>query len=151
VRDFARIAWFWLNKGRWNAKTVLPERFFDQYRKPDVAASLPFTTPAPTDDYLRVGTYGGGSDQVRDTGPGNYGFNWWFNDKVGTSNDITWPDAPADTFQANGPWSQEIVTVIPSLGMVVAAIGDWGSFSPGDPNSGMNQNLTLLAEAANPN
>jgi len=29
----------------------------------------------------------------------------------------------------------------------VAARGDWGSFIPGDADSGMNQNLKLLKEA----
>ena len=145
VRDFARIAWFWLNKGRWNAKTVLPERFFDQYRKPDVAASLPFTTPAPTDDYLRVGTYGGGSDQVRDTGPGNYGFNWWFNDQ---ENKLTWPDLPRDAYASLGAGGNNTFS-IPSLNLVlVSAQGDWGSFRPNDANVRMNRHLRLLMQAA---
>ena len=42
----------------------------------------------------------------------------------------------------------EVVTVIPSLNMVVAARGDWGVFVPGDADSGMNQSLKLLKEAA---
>jgi len=57
-----------------------------------------------------------------------------------------WPDAPADVFQAAG--GTEIVMILPSLNMVVAAIGNWGSFDPGNPNSGMNQNLKLLKEAS---
>jgi len=31
--------------------------------------------------------------------------------------------------------------------MVAAAIGNWGDFTPGDPNSTMNQNLKLLKNA----
>jgi CubicO group peptidase (beta-lactamase class C family) len=144
-RDFARIGWFWLNKGNWDGVQLLPEHYFDNYRKPHVAGDLPRTTIIGS-DYLGIGTDGGGSDQTA-YGPGIYGYNWWFNSNVGVSNQTTWPDAPLDTFQANGHWNQEVMTVIPSLNMVVAAKGSWGSFIPGDNNSGMNQKLKLLVDA----
>lgn len=96
-------------------------------------------------------TFGGGSDQTP-FGPGTYGFNWWFNAKVGTTSSVAWPSAPADTFQANGHWNKEVMTVIPSLKLVVAARGNWDSgqntFAPGDTSWKMNQNLKLLADAA---
>jgi len=66
------------------------------------------------------------------------------------SDNLTWPDAPADTFQANGHWNREVMTIIPSLKMVVAARGNWGDFKPGDARAGMNQNLKLLVEAVKP-
>ena len=37
---------------------------------------------------------------------------------------------------------------IPSLNVVVSTRGNWGSFVPGDPSSGVNQRLKLLTEAA---
>ncbi len=40
VRDFARIAWFWLNKGQWDGKPVLPRSFFDDYQRPHVPQGL---------------------------------------------------------------------------------------------------------------
>jgi len=144
-RDFARIGWWWLNKGNWAGEQLLPESYFNNYMKPQVSGNLPRTSSGGS-DYLGVGTAGGGSDQFA-YGPGIYGFNWWHNGFVGTSSNRTWPDAPADTFQANGHWDREVVTVIPSLNMVVAARGNWGSFEPGNAAAGMNQNLKLLKEA----
>jgi hypothetical protein len=147
VRDFARIGWFWLNKGHWNGAQLLPQSFFDQYVKPHVQGNLPRSTLGGS-DYLGVGTVGGSSDQTP-YGPGIYGFNWWFNAKGGVHpTSLTWPNAPLDTFQANGHFTKEIMTIIPSLNMVVAARGNWGSFQPGNASAGMNQNLKLLKEAA---
>jgi hypothetical protein len=146
VRDFARIGWFWLNKGYWNGTQLLPAGYFATYLKPGVANRLPVTSSGGS-DYLGVGTFGGDSNQTP-FGPGLYGFNWWFNGKVGTGSNLHWPDAPADTFQANGHWGAKVVTVIPSLNMVVSAIGNWGGFAPGSASSGMNQNLKLLSDAA---
>jgi CubicO group peptidase (beta-lactamase class C family) len=145
VRDFARIAWFWLNQGNWNGRQVLNRRFFRDYLKPGVPAGLPNTKPAETDDYLAVGSYGGGSDQVRDTGPGNYGFNWWFNDREDA---LTWPDLPRDAFASLGARGNNSF-IIPSLNLVlVSANGDWGSFRPVESNSRMNRHLRLLIKAA---
>ncbi|MCA9435581.1 MAG: serine hydrolase, partial [Candidatus Omnitrophica bacterium] len=33
AKDFARIAWFWLNRGAWNGNQALPEKYFDDYLK----------------------------------------------------------------------------------------------------------------------
>ncbi len=146
VRDFARFTWFWLNRGNWNGKQVLSESYFRDNQKPQVPASLPYTKPAETDDYLQVGTYGGGSDQVRVTGPGNYGFNWWFND-MGAR--LTWPDLPRDAFASLGARGNNTF-IIPSLNLVlVSASGDWSSFVPGATNTRMNRLLKILMQAAN--
>jgi CubicO group peptidase (beta-lactamase class C family) len=142
-RDFARIGLLWLNRGYWDGEQLLPQHYFDDYMQPDVPGDLPRTTTDGS-DYLGVGSLGGGNDQS-EYGPGIYGFNWWFNAPVGTTSNLTWPDAPADTFQANGHFDREIVTVIPSLGLVVAARGSWGEFAPGDASAGMDDNLALLA------
>ena len=141
-RDFARIGWFWLNEGKWQGQQVLNKSFFQNFRKAHVAGNLPRTGGTDSrGDYLGIGTHGGGTDQTH-IGPGIYGYNWWFN--PGQS---VWPDAPPDAFQANGHWSKEVMTVIPSLNMVVAARGSWGAFEPGNRSAGMNQNLKLLSEA----
>ena len=142
-RDFARIGWLWCNKGYWDGRQLLPRRFFDEYMQVHVPASLPRTTVGGS-DYLGVGTYGGGSDQTP-YGPGIYGFNWWLN-----PDRVTWPDVPEDAVQANGHWGREVLTLIPSLSLVVACRGNNGSFEPGDPDSNMNQNLKLLVEACPP-
>ena len=113
---------------------------------------VPGATPrsaGPDVDYLNVGSVGGGTDQT-EYGPGQFGVSWWFNDTVGTTGLRPWPDAPLDMFQANGHWNKEIVVMIPSLNLLVAARGTWGSFVPGDPSSGMNQRLRTLTSAVVP-
>jgi CubicO group peptidase (beta-lactamase class C family) len=148
TRDFARIGWFWMNHGNWRNQEVLAGQYFDDYMR----TLVPSTTPASAGDdldYLNVGTVGGGKDQSV-YGPGMYGTAWWFNDTVGTTGLRPFPDAPLDMFQANGHWNEEIVVMIPSLNLLVAARGTWGSFVPGDPNSGMNQTLRLIASAVVP-
>ena len=103
VRDFARIAWFWLNKGNWDGRQVLPRAMFVDYKKPHVPRDLPVTRQAETDDYLAIGTYGGGSDHFSRGGPGIYGFNWWFNDTVpGQENRRRGPTPRADLFMSVG-------------------------------------------------
>ena len=149
VRDFARIAWFWMNKGRWNSKQLLPRHYFDEYMKPNVPKSLPRTRQAEKeDDYLGIGSYGGASDQTA-AGPGIYGFNWWFNDTSRLNPDnLTWPDAPPDTAMSLGHGGN-CSALFPSLNlMVVCANGDWGKEQPGDPTSKMNQVLKMAAGAA---
>ena len=123
-RDFARIGWFWLNKGNWNDEQLLSKGYFERYLKNQLPDPLPISTK-PARDYLGIGSYGGGGNQSQ-CGPGNYGMNWWFN----TGKRI-WPSLPEDTFQANGHWNKETVTVIPSMALVVAGVGDFAPFQPG--------------------
>ena len=148
VRDFARLCWFWLNKGAWEKEQLLSRRFFDEYCRPHVPKDLPHTQKASTDDYLGIGSYGGGSDHFTKYGPGIYGYNFWFN---GTGRDhperLTWPDAPGDTFMTIGAGGNS-AAIIPSLDIViVAAKAKWGRPEPGDSASIMNQVVKLAAEA----
>jgi VCBS repeat-containing protein len=148
TRDFARIAWFWMNRGNWRNQQVLSSTFFDEYMRAQVPGDMP-RSAGPDVDYLNAGSVGGGTDQS-EYGPGLYGSAWWFNDTVGATDLRAWPDAPLDMFQANGHWDREVVVMIPSLNLLVAARGAWGSFVPGDPSSGMNQRLRLLTSAVVP-
>lgn len=150
VRDFARISWFWLNRGNWNERQVLPRRYFDELMKPQVAKDLPLTMRAETDDYLGILSYGGGSDHFTTWGPGIYGFNWWFNDTGGQHPAArTWPDAPEDTVMSLG-FRGNNTAIIPSLGlMLVCASGDWNDLKAGDANSKINQALKLLMASVN--
>ena len=143
--DFARIGWLWLNKGNWDGQQILPHDLLDTAMMPQVPNNLPLSTAGDV-DYLAVGTIGGTSYQV-DYGPGIYGYGWWFNSLVGTTANLTWPDAPEDLFMASGHWDREIMVMIPSLNMVVAARGGWGAFQPGNAQASMNTNLSLLAQA----
>jgi hypothetical protein len=57
----------------------LPTTLYDAYIRPQVPADLP-RTRSKSEDYLKTGTYGGGTDHTP-YGPGVYGFNFWFNEK----------------------------------------------------------------------
>lgn len=149
TRDFGRLDWFWLKRGQWNGKSLLDERFFRDFQRPDVPPDLPNSRDAPTDDYLGVGSYGGGSNHFSKAGPGIYGFNWWFNASVpGKRGILAWPEAPADAYLSLGHGGN-CSAVIPSLNLVLAcAEGNWGANEPGDDSSTMNQRLALLTRAA---
>ena len=143
VRDFARIAWFWMNSGNWNGTALLPERFFRDYRKPDVPRALPISRGADSEDYLGIGSYGGGSNQVQTAGPGNYGFNWWFNQPGPKGDSPLWPDAPPDLFASLGARGN-CSFLIPHLNLaLVSAVGAWGP----SPEESANPRLRLLMEA----
>lgn len=148
-RDFARIGWFWLNRGNWQGKALLPRALFDACVQPGVPADLP-RTQTPSEEYLGIGSYGGGTDQTP-YGPGVYGFNFWFNEPVRPGGERVWPAAPVDTYQANGMWNRDEVTIIPGLQMVIAFRGgSLGKFEPGVADSEANENMKLLVEAAMP-
>ncbi len=149
VRDFARITWFWFNKGRWGDKQVVPRRYFDEYMMPQTPKNLPVSRPAKTDDYLKIRSYGGGSEHFTRDGAGIYGFNWWFN---GTGrqhlDNWTWPDAPKDTVMSIGAGGNN-TAIISSLGLaLICAGGNWADLRAGDPCSKINQALRLLAASA---
>jgi CubicO group peptidase (beta-lactamase class C family) len=151
VRDFARVAWFWLNRGNWNGTQILPRAYFDENMRPLVPKDLPVSVPAKTNDYLKIGTYGGESNHFSRSGPGIYGFNWWFNDTGSLHpKKLTWPDAPKETVMSIGVRGNCSV-MIPSLHLVVvAAYADWGDFQPGNADSVLNQRLKLIAVAGQP-
>lgn len=143
VRDFSRIAWFWMNYGNWNGAQVLPERLFRDYRKPDVPRTLPISQGPDSEDYLGIGSYGGGSNQVQTAGPGNYGFNWWFNQPGPKGDRPLWPDAPADLFASLGARGN-CSFMIPHLNlMLVSAFGAWGP----SPEETANPHLHVLMQA----
>ena len=151
VRDFARIAWFWLNRGNWNGKQLLPRSYFDDNMRPQVPKDLALSSDAPTNDYLHIGTYGGESNHFSKAGPGVYGFNWWFNATGGSHPDkLTWPDAPRDTVMSLGLHGN-CCAMMPSLNfVVVAADANWGDLMPGQVDSPLNQHLRVIAAAGTP-
>jgi len=148
ARDFARIAWFWLNRGRWHDRQLLPARYFDECMRPQVPRDLPVSRPAETNDYLKIGSYGGGSEHFTRYGAGIYGFNWWFN-ATGRDHPTsrTWPDAPGDTVMSIGAGGNCSV-LLPGLNAVaVCAGGDWGRLEAGAEQSVLNQRLKLIVSA----
>ena len=148
VRDFARIAWFWLNRGNWDGKQVLPHRFFDDFMQPQTPKDLPQTAKADTNDYLQIGSFGGESDHFTQFGAGIYGFNWWFNETGRLHPDkTTWPDAPRDTIMSIG-FGGNCAALVPSMNLVlVSAKGDWGKLEAGEPDTQMNHIIAALCDA----
>lgn len=152
VRDYARISWFWLQRGRWHEQQLLPADLLAQNVRPHVPFDLPLTSSShPEGDYLGVGTFGGESDQTAH-GPGIYGFGYWFNaDGPEHAGSPMWPDAPLTAYQANGHWGQEVATMLPGHGVVlVHRDGSGVGFEPGSASSAANQSLKLLIEAIDP-
>jgi len=121
---------------------VLDEELLDELLRPSVSEETKRTFGGDPDDYLGIGTAGGGNDATTH-GPGVFGSFWWFNE-----NRELWPDVPADAFQANGHWNRHALTVIPSLDLVVA----WRASSalaagPDNFPELMNEALGLLVES----
>lgn len=142
-RDFARLGWCWLQRGNWRGRQIIPRKLFEDCVRPSVPATLP-RTAGEGEDYLGIGSYGGGTDQMSH-GPGVYGFNFWFNERVPGTRYYVWPSLPRDAYQANGMWNRHTVTVIPSWRMVVVVRnGRLGKFEPGVPRSKSNAKLALL-------
>jgi CubicO group peptidase (beta-lactamase class C family) len=141
-RDFARVGSLWLERGTFDGRRILDEALFDEHLRPTADADVPRTGGGPIDDYLGLGSPGGEIDPTG-LGPGVYGLNLWFN--VGHA---LWPDVPADAYQANGNWNRQALTVVPSLGLVVAWHGsDALAADPEDFTGPMNAALGSLVEA----
>ncbi len=77
-------------------------------------------------DYLSVGSFGGGTNQI-DYGPGVYGYTWWHNlPAEGAPEPLGWSTAPPDLYFAAGHWGREAIVVAPSWDLVVAWRTDRG-------------------------
>ncbi|MCC6487041.1 MAG: alkaline phosphatase family protein [Candidatus Hydrogenedentes bacterium] len=148
VRDFARIAWFWMNRGNWNGKQVLPSHYFEDFMQPQTPKDLPHTAKADTNDDLQIGSFGGESDHFTKFGAGIYGFNWWFNNTGRLHPDkATWPDAPGATIMSIG-FGGNCSVLIPNRNLIlVSAKGDWGRLDAGEPDNQMNRTIAALCNA----
>jgi len=145
-RDFARIGLLLLNKYNWKGTQLLPISYFDIHTKILVSNNTPVSPSTTINDYLSIGSYGGSANQ-NTYGPGIYGSAIWFNELVGTTQNRSFPNSPLDTFEANGHSGKEVMVIIPSLGIIAAAKGNWGGFNPGISNSPDNLILKLLTDS----
>ena len=145
-RDYARVGQFWLQKGQWNGRQILPRALFEQHLHVGVAADLPRTKGGFPQDYLGIGTMGSADNDQLAIGPGSYGLTWWFN-----TDRRLWPDLPSDSFQANGHLNTKAVTIIPSRGLVVSWVNGSGvAGNVGDFNQPMNAALKVRLQALQP-
>jgi CubicO group peptidase (beta-lactamase class C family) len=140
--DYARFGLLLLNQGNWAGQQVLREDLVQAFLRPGVPPSLRRTVGGASDDYLQVGTAGGGNDLTA-IGPGVYGYFWWFN-----VDGQLWPDVPHGAFQGNGHRNRHSLTVIPELDIVVAWRESRALASDGDAfHVEMNRALKLLVQA----
>ena len=141
-RDFARVGELWLRMGAWDGKQILERELSESHMEVGLPSSVARTAGGEPNDYLQIGSLGGGNDHYA-IGPGSYGFTLWFNESR-----QLWPDVPEDAFQANGHRNREALTVVPSLGLVVAWLGGDKVTDKTDAfNRPMNDALRLLIEA----
>lgn len=149
ARDFARIVWLWANRGAWNSRQLLQRRFFDELMRPQTPPDLPASAEAGNDDYLGIGTFGGGSKHFTEYGAGCYGFNWWFN-RTGRLHPQArlWPDAPEELVVSIGARGNNTAFWESRRMLLVGLGGAWGSLAGGDRDAPMNRALALFAQAA---
>jgi CubicO group peptidase (beta-lactamase class C family) len=96
-RDFARFGLLYLNGGNWGDQIIIPQEW------------VAWSTHLPP--------------AVGDKDRSNYSAWWWLNaDVPEQKQDRPWPQAPADTFAAQGYQGQAII-IIPSLDLVVVRTG----------------------------
>ncbi|MBS1557826.1 MAG: serine hydrolase [Bacteroidetes bacterium] len=94
ARDFARFGLLYLNDGVWNGERILPEGWVKYSSTPTSGAHR-----------------------------GEYGAQWWTNagEKINQAN-RTYPNVPADCFQAEG-FEGQYIFVVPSKKLVVVRLG----------------------------
>ncbi|HEY2512689.1 MAG TPA: serine hydrolase [Polyangiaceae bacterium] len=130
-RDFALFGELFLDDGVVGGNRVLPEGWVDYSRAPAPSVSTPASR------VLEAGAGPGGS----------YGAMWWLNAAAPGATADTWeyPGEPADGFNAEGHYGQELA-VIPSRQLVIARMGN--DRDPGfDPN-GMMAAAVAAVDAA---
>ncbi|MDD4636289.1 MAG: hypothetical protein PHI48_09230 [Bacteroidales bacterium] len=129
VRDYARIVWLWRNEGKWNDKQVISRKLFARYMRPQVPYDLPHASPCERiDDYLGIGSYGGGADHFTQYGPGVYGFNWWFNKPTLLhKGERLFPSLPDDLIMAVGVRGHLALFSPKRDYILVSSFGNWGA------------------------
>jgi len=91
MQDMARLGHLWLNQGRWNGCSVIPEKF----------QRAAVQVPQITKDHVPPADW-------------KYGYGLWVNE-----HGRLWPNLPRDSYSAAGAGGR-LIWVCPSLGLVVA-------------------------------
>lgn len=94
-RDFARFCLLWMNRGMWaKGHELLNWSFFTTVIEAYIAANLPISTDTTVTDYVPIGTFGGGVNQLTSgPGPNMYGAGLWKNNTVAETGNRAWPSA----------------------------------------------------------
>jgi CubicO group peptidase (beta-lactamase class C family) len=103
ARQIARLGLLFLNRGNWNGRQLISEKWVEMATKPQVPASIPLWPDSGAD------------------GRGVYGFNWWVNG-IKTDGHRKWPGAPVATYAASG-FNNNDMFIIPEWNMVMVRLG----------------------------
>jgi CubicO group peptidase (beta-lactamase class C family) len=118
-RDMARFGQLYLDDGMSGTTRVLPAKWVEYTHTP----APPVATPKPRVAGIAPGDSGG-----------SYGAAFWLNAATATASSETllYPEAPLDTYSAEGHWGQKIF-IVPSRKLVIARVGNDRSpiFDPG--------------------
>ncbi len=101
----ARFGWLYANNGVWKEERLINQEYIDYASKPQV--------PAKVAMYDKKAWY---ADL-----PGRYGLNWWTNGQ-NLKKDWLWPDAPKNTFAAQGN-KNNICFIVRDWDMVIVRMG----------------------------
>ncbi|MEX2559192.1 MAG: serine hydrolase [Pirellulales bacterium] len=104
AREAARFGHLFLNRGNWNGRQLISERWVAEATAVQVPASLAWAQPESQID-----------------GRGVYGYNWWVNG-IKADGKRKWPGAPEGTFAGIG-FNNNQCFVIPEWKMVVVRLG----------------------------
>jgi CubicO group peptidase (beta-lactamase class C family) len=104
AREAARFGHLFLNRGNWNGRQLISERWVAEATAVQVPSSLPWAQPESQID-----------------GRGVYGYNWWVNG-IKADGKRKWPGAPEGTFAGVG-FNNNQCFVIPEWKMVIVRLG----------------------------
>jgi CubicO group peptidase (beta-lactamase class C family) len=108
AREAARFGLLFLNRGNWNGKQLISERWVEEATRVQVPANVPH-----------------GFAEKADEGPGEYGFNWWVNG-VKPDGQRKLPGAPPGTYCGAGHNNNRCF-IVPEWNMVIVRLGLDGS------------------------
>lgn len=108
AREAARLGLLFLNRGQWNDKQLISEKWVAEATRVQVSPTVPH-----------------GFEERAKSGPGEYGFNWWVNG-IKPDGKRKFPGAPPNTYCGAGH-NNNYCFVIPEWNMVIARLGLDGS------------------------
>ena len=103
AREMVRVGYLFLNRGNWDGRQLLSEKWIDLATRSHVPAAIPLWSDSGAD------------------GRGVYGLNWWVNG-LKADGQRKWPGAPAGTYSASG-YNNNDMFVIPEWNMVIVRLG----------------------------
>lgn len=106
ARAMARFGWLYCQRGRWNGKQLISERYIDHATAVRVPATVPPWDPKAW--YVDV--------------PGRYGLNWWVNG-VAANGKRLWPSIPPSSFAAQGN-KNNICIIVPEWNLVLVRLAE---------------------------